>query len=174
MSTQLHQHLLDSLASSKDRLSPSQLRTFCVMCYRMIELFLSDEAIAAIDWVASDLNAQAFEIPFTAILHNLQLDAIDPDAARADENRFSFEVLKLLEASPLEAAKAAVGAVAEAARLQALYKGAQGKHGEAITEFDQRLVRTQVNGLLKRVETNLSSVNLQNKERTEMPTDAES
>ncbi|MEM9945638.1 MAG: hypothetical protein AAF810_06195 [Cyanobacteria bacterium P01_D01_bin.36] len=153
---------LASLEALQPTLSEQQLKAFSVMCYRMIEPSLSEAAKAAVDWVANDitseLSGQPIETSLESVSQALQWDVIDPDAGRAGENRFSFEVQKLLEASPLEAARAAIVAVESAAELQAAHKQALLAHGETLTDFDQHLICSQVNGLLKRISTGFSSV----------------
>ncbi len=149
-------HLQSQLDEAAPRWSEQQFKSFAVLCYRTIESFLTDEATSAVDWIISDLQAQQPERSFEAVLLSLQWNVMDLDAARANENRFSFEVLKLLEGTPLEAAKAAVTAVSSAADLQALYAQSQPGHSEAIAEFNKRMALSQIVGLFQKIETDPS------------------
>ncbi|MEM6868306.1 MAG: hypothetical protein AAF528_07990 [Cyanobacteria bacterium P01_C01_bin.121] len=163
--TDARAELYARLEGAKGQWSDQQFKTFAVMCYRTIEPFLSDEAEAAVSWVGSDLLGQEAEASFERVLEALRWNTIDPDAGRADENRFSFEVLKLLEDTPLEAAKAAVAAVSVAADLQVLYARAQvedsqTQQNEAISEFHKRLALSQIIGLLEKINAGISYENL--------------
>lgn len=148
----LRAELLSRLDAAQDQWSTQQFKTFAVMCYRTIDPFLSDEAAAAVSWVVSHLKTTTPDHSLESVVKALQWNVMDPDAGRTNENRFSVEVLKLLEDTPLAAAKAAVVAVSKAADLQALYARDLAGYSEPIAEFNKRMALSQIVGLLEKIE----------------------